>query len=194
MEQQAAYLIAGITLALPGPTNTLLALAGTTAGFARSARLAGAAVLGYGLAVSVFAGVAAPLVAAAPVIGKVLHLAAAVVLIHAAVCLWRCSRQTASTPPAHAVGFRHVFFTTLFNPKALVLSMLVVSGTAQGQVNLTTAASLPFLIAASALLWIGLGAALRARLPSLASGGWIERGGAIVLLTFAAAVTASAFR
>ncbi|MEQ1695132.1 MAG: LysE family transporter [Hyphomicrobiaceae bacterium] len=194
MEQQAAYLVTAITLALPGPTNTLLALAGTVAGFRRSARLAAAAVLGYGLAVGLLVGVAAPMIAAEPMIGRLLHLAAAAVLAHAAMCLWRSSCRTVAAVSTQAVLWRHVFFTTLFNPKALVLAMLVMSGTARAQTNLTMAVILPFLIAASALLWISIGAAVRAKLPSFANNGWIERGGAIVLLGFAAAVTASAFR
>lgn len=187
MQHSAAFLIACVTLVLPGPTNVLLALAGTSSGFCRAAHFALAAVVGYGLAVGALAFVASPLIAAVPVVGKILRLAAAAVLLHASVRLWRYPGQTAdlSTRP---VSWSHIFFTTLLNPKALVLAALVLSEeTAAHSIN-PVAATLPVLVAASALAWIWLGAAMKSWMPALATAGWIERGGSIVLFTFAAAV------
>ena len=53
-------------------------------------------------------------------------------------------------------------------------------------------AALPLIIAASSAGWIGVGTGVRSRMPHLASGGWIERVGALLLAAFAAVVTGSA--
>jgi threonine/homoserine/homoserine lactone efflux protein len=79
--------VAAITLALPGPTNTLLALAGSVAGFSRALRFVLAAVLGYSIAVTALATALGPLIAAEPKLSNALRLVAAGVLAHAALCL-----------------------------------------------------------------------------------------------------------
>ena len=85
MQSTASIIIAAVTLALPGPTNTLLALAGTVTGFSRSLWLVAAAVAGYGIAVAALLTVVAPLIAAEPMLAKALRLVAAIVLAHAAL-------------------------------------------------------------------------------------------------------------
>jgi len=189
-----AFIVVALTLALPGPTNALLAIAGTSAGLRRSAHLVIAAILGYGLAVAVLISVAAPLIEAIPVAGRVLRLAAAAVLIQIAWSLW--SRPRLAREDGKPVRWGHVFLTTLLNPKALVLALFVMPQDPAGShvFRPEAAALLPFVIAVSALGWIGIGAALRSNAANRAASGWIERGGAIIVSGFAAVMAASAFQ
>ena len=195
MGQHTAFLIAAVTLALPGPTNTLFAVSGATAGFRGAPRLILAAVIGYALAVGVLVTVAAPLIAAEPVLAKVLRLAVAAVLAHAALGLWR--RPATSVDEAggvNAVGVWHVFLTTLLNPKALVFTILIMpEGTLPRlHAGSSLAALLPLLIVLASCGWIAIGAGLKSQVAAPGTTGWIERGGALVLLTFAAVVAMSA--
>lgn len=190
MQQSAALIFATLTLAVPGPTNALLAVAGTAAGLRRAAHLALVAVLGYGIAVLVLVHVAAPIVAEVPFAGRVLRLAAAAVLVQVALTLWRM--PSAAGRDCRPVGWGHVFATTLLNPKALVLAMLVMPEDAPVPFALRPeTAVLPVLAAAVSLMWIAIGSAMRA---NSCPAKWIERGGAIVLSSFAAIITVSALR
>jgi len=194
MQLTATIIVVALTLALPGPTNALLAIAGTSAGLRRSAHLVMAAILGYGLAVVALISVAAPIIEAIPVAGRVLRLAAAAVLIQIALSLW--SPPALATRESKPVRWGHVFFTTLLNPKALVLAMFVMPQDAAGALVFRPEAAvlLPFLIAVSALGWIGIGAALRSNVANGGASGWIERSGAIILSGFAAVIAYSAFQ
>jgi threonine/homoserine/homoserine lactone efflux protein len=200
MEQNAAFLIAAVTLALPGPTNTLFAVSGATAGFRGALRLIPAAILGYVLAVTTLVTVAVPLIAAEPLLGKALRLAVAAVLVNAAFELWRSPAisKRAEAAVANTVGVRHVFLTTLLNPKALVFAMLIMPEGGQPSLHaaFSFAVLLPLLIALAACCWIafGVGLTFQFRETSLAKAGWIERCGALVLLTFATVVTTSLLR
>jgi threonine/homoserine/homoserine lactone efflux protein len=199
MEQNATFLIAAVTLALPGPTNTLFAVSGATAGFRGALRLIPAAILGYVLAVTALVAAAASLIAAEPLLEKVLRVAVAVVLVNAALGLWRRTAISKGTEAdVVGVGVGHVFLTTLLNPKALVFAMLVMPEGSQTSLHEVSkfAVVLPVLITLAACCWIAFGAGLAFQFQetSLVKSRWIERCGALVLLMFAAVVTTSLLR
>lgn len=111
-------------LAVPGPTNTLLAASGAALGWRRSSPLLLAEISGYILSISLLMAVLGPIIAAQPALGAGLKLAAGGWI---AWCGWRMWRQSAQTlaEVAVPVGFRQVFVTTLTNPKAVIFALAV---------------------------------------------------------------------
>lgn len=195
MDQTTAYLIAATVLALPGPTNTLMALSGSALGWRPFLPLVTAALAGYGVAITALAviAIAGPQL---PALTDMLRLIAAVVLVHAAFRLWHFSgwSQAPGGERAAPVRWTHVFLTTLLNPKAVVLYVTLFPPSATGGADLALAIStLALVIAAASAMWIGLGSKLSTLQPAEARRGWIERGGAVVLLAFAAIVSSPAF-
>src|SRR5437867_4767911 len=85
-----AFVVAVVTLlAVPGPTNTLLAASGAAVGFRRSLRLIIGETTGYLVAIVILMQVLAPFVAGAPAGPIVAKAFASVVLILLAIRLWR---------------------------------------------------------------------------------------------------------
>jgi threonine/homoserine/homoserine lactone efflux protein len=110
-------------LAAPGPTNTLMCLAGAAGGPRRVVRLLPAELLGYLAAIVPLAWLGSHVLDHVPLTAAVLKIAAAAWVMVLAVRLW--------TPPVAgagrgAVGLRSVFVTTLLNPKALVFGLVLL--------------------------------------------------------------------
>lgn len=185
-------LLIATTLTLPGPTNALLAVAGARTGTRLSLPLITAPLAGYALALAALMSLVTPLLAVLPQLAVAVRFAAAAVLIHAALRLWRLAGQTAipSTAGTMSASWREVFLTTLMNPKAIVLYVAIApQGTG---IDWTAALLTPVLIVAASLIWLMLGGQLAALRPGLKTHGLIERGGAIVLAIFAALMSTSA--
>jgi threonine/homoserine/homoserine lactone efflux protein len=134
-------------LATPGPTNTLMALAGAERGVARALRLIPAELAGYLLMVVPLALAGAPLFAALPQARAAVAVAAGLWVAFLAVKLWRMP-QTDGTGPM--VSARAVFVTTLLNPKALVFGLVLLPDPANTLPNI---AVFSVLVALVAVLW-----------------------------------------
>ena len=117
------FLAVATILATPGPTNTLMATSGATAGIARSWPLLVAEITGYLIAILAIRAVLAPVVHAYPAIGIGLKVAVAVYLVWLAVKLWR--QPLALDADTRAITFTNVLVTTLLNPKALIFALTV---------------------------------------------------------------------
>ncbi|CDK97520.1 putative lysine exporter protein [Magnetospirillum gryphiswaldense MSR-1 v2] len=145
-------------LAVPGPTNTLLAASGAALGWRRSLPLLLAEISGYILSISLLMAVLGPIIAAQPVLCAGLKLAAGGWI---AWCGWRMWRQSAQTLAVLAVpvGFRQVFLTTLTNPKAVIFALAVFPPIPLAQQGPTLAlfSLITIVVGAS---WIMLGALL----------------------------------
>lgn len=113
-----------IVLGTPGPTNTLLATSGATAGLRRSLPLIAAEAAGYTLSILTLGLVVGPALAAAPLLAALLRAAVGAYLLVLAVRLWR--RGGAALATGAVVTSRQVFVTTLLNPKAIVFALGVV--------------------------------------------------------------------
>lgn len=143
-----------LLLLTPGPTNTLLAVAGATSGARRSLPLIGAELAGYLTTV-------VPLVAfAGPFLERHPAVATAIKLGSAAWVLWLAARLWTRPPNLAAEAFvtgRRVYLTTVLNPKGLIIGLALIPPVAFLQ-------ALPFLVALSicvagvAGLWLTLGA------------------------------------
>jgi threonine/homoserine/homoserine lactone efflux protein len=119
-----------VLLITPGPTNTLLAVAGAERGVARAVRLIPAELAGYLTTVTPLALLGGTLLSAAPQVRPVLTAAAALWVAWLAVGFWRMARAQDSrgdaAPAGPAVTAAKIFVTTLLNPKALVFGLVLL--------------------------------------------------------------------
>jgi threonine/homoserine/homoserine lactone efflux protein len=176
-------------LAVPGPTNTLLAASGAAAGVGRSLRLIPAELVGYGLSIGLLAMAAGPVVAAQPLLAAALKTLAGVYLVVCALRLWRSGGAALARTPAPA-GVGRVFVTTLLNPKGLVFAFAIFPA---------DPAALPLafalfaaILAAVSLGWIAAGAALAGTAGAVVTPARVSRAAALVLGLFAAALLSNA--
>jgi threonine/homoserine/homoserine lactone efflux protein len=146
-------LAALVLLATPGPTNTLMALAGADRGLRGALRLIPAELAAY-LAVTVPLALAGSTVMAElPGLRSGLTLAAGAWVAWLAVAMWRLP---APGPAQAGVTARRVFVTTLLNPKALVVGLVLLPGDDLG-LRVTVLACA---VAGVAAAWGALGARL----------------------------------
>jgi threonine/homoserine/homoserine lactone efflux protein len=142
-------------LITPGPTNTLVFLAGAERGLPRALRLIPAELAGYLLTVVPLALFGAAVLETQPVLKAAVAIAAGVWVAVLAVRLW--------PPPGRvAVGAgavpRTLFVTTALNPKALIFGLVLLPSPDQLALNLVTFAAL---VVAVAVLWASAGALMR---------------------------------
>ena len=169
-----------LILGTPGPTNTLLATAGGTAGFRRALPLVPAEAAGYLISILTIGLALGPVIASAPAVAMGLRLAVGAYLAWLAVKLWRQGAVDLSAVP---VTPRQVFVTTLLNPKALVFAL--------GVIPFGTPGWWPYLLgflgllAGVALGWIAIGAALGRAASAVGQAGLVPRLGAAAVGAFA---------
>ncbi len=143
-------------LLTPGPTNTLLFLAGAGGGLGRAMRLIPAELAGYLAAVVPLALAGAPLLAALPGARDAVAVAAGLWVAWLAFRLWSPPRDAA---PA-GVSARAVLVTTLLNPKGLIFGLVLVPAAPDTATGLGLFA---VLVAGVAALWGAAGGILRAQ-------------------------------
>jgi threonine/homoserine/homoserine lactone efflux protein len=196
IDPRAFVLACVLLLATPGPTNTLLAVAGAVGGVRRSLPLLLAEVLGYLISIGTFVFLVGPALSSRPAVVLGLKLAAALYLIRSAFVLWREAGVVLAAPAI--IPFRRVFLTTVLNPKALVFAF----GILPRDLATSPAARLPYLAALALLInlvgasWIGVGALAARRSTSAASvgGAPFRRAGAVVLAGLAVFLSVNALR
>lgn len=123
MPQTAAFLAILALLAAPGPTNALFALAGAQRGLSGAARLLPLAPGAYGVVVLPLSFAGTALFARWPEASGALRLLAALWLLILAARLWR---HAGSAEPGRSVGARQVVVTTLLNPKAPLIALVLL--------------------------------------------------------------------
>lgn len=167
-------------LATPGPTNTLLLTAGATAG-SRPWKLIPAEIIGYAIAVLTIGHVIAPLASNMPMFSMGLRVLAACYLVMIAIRLWRHS--TNESAGTRLIEARHVFFTTLFNPKALLFGLGIVPIHDANAIAYFAAFCL--MIGAVGGCWISAGIAIRKGFLARTHAAVVPRIGAAVIGAFA---------
>lgn len=177
-------------LAVPGPTNTLLASSGAQAGFRGSLPLVPAELCGYALAIAGWGLFLEPASAGLPWLKPLLRLACAGYLVVVAWGLWRDAGKALS---ASGFGARRIFTATLLNPKALLFAAVVFPETAFRDVSafVQSMGTFAAIIVPIALAWISFGSALSGSGFRIQPG-IVQRGAALVLLTFSASLGATA--
>lgn len=108
-------------LAVPGPTNTLLAAGGATRGVRGALPLLLGELAGYNIAITVYRHTLGALLSQISAAQIFLKLVVAGYLAWLAVRLWRLAREE----NRQALTVRTLFLTTLLNPKAVVFGLLI---------------------------------------------------------------------
>ena len=149
-------------LITPGPTNTLLAVAGAERGVARAVRLIPAELAGYLTTVAPLALVGGTLLSAVPQLRPVLTAVAALWVAWLAIGFWRMARAQDSgghgADARPAVTAAKIFVTTLLNPKALVFGLVLLPA---GPSLPAAFGNFVLQIVVVATLWAGVGHRLR---------------------------------
>ena len=112
-----------LLLLTPGPTNTLLALSGAAKGVRRSLPLMGGEIAGYMTTVIPLVTFAGPWLESQPLAANAVRLCAAAWVLTLAVKLWVMPAQSADDSYIDA---RAVYWTTVMNPKGLILGLVLV--------------------------------------------------------------------
>lgn len=137
-------------LLTPGPTNTLLALASCERGLWKSLHLAGVELVAYLCAVVPLVFLVYPWIEQSTGFGIALRLLAAAWLLYLSIKMLK-SRDI----DANITRARHVFFTTLLNPKALIFGLVLVPS-ATSDVH-TALLVFSCVVVMASLIWLSLG-------------------------------------
>lgn len=141
-------------LLTPGPTNSLMLLAGVERGFAGAARLIPAEVLGYFLTILPLALIGVSVLERHPDLRRLVILAAGAWVAVLAIRLWQVPALGTERP---VVGARVLVVTTALNPKALIFGLVLLPSPDHLARNLAVFAALVVLVA---LVWAWIGAGL----------------------------------
>ncbi|WP_046638143.1 LysE family translocator [Neorhizobium galegae] len=112
-----------LLLCTPGPTNTLMVLGGYARGWLRGLPLIAGELGGYLLVIVPVATPAAPFFDAYPQALVWAKLAAGVWVLYLGYCLWMSEKQAKE---AVEISIRQVFVTTVLNPKALMIALVIM--------------------------------------------------------------------
>jgi threonine/homoserine/homoserine lactone efflux protein len=165
-------------LITPGPTNTLLAVAGAERGMVRAWGLIPAELAGYLTTVIPLTLIGASLLETYPEIRPVITLLAAVWVMWLAVSMWRLP-AVAQDGVMVATG-RRIMVTTLLNPKALLFGLVLLPAENGVWLNIANFAGQVVIVAMG---WAALGAMLARRGSGDTSGlpEWLRRVAALWL-------------
>ncbi|MBH0205593.1 MAG: LysE family translocator [Nitrospira sp.] len=179
-------------LAIPGPTNSLLFISGMSRGFQASLNLILAEVGAYLISISLLVLALAPLMRTYSTVPQLLRVACSIYLIHLAIRLWRSGGQ--KIQDSHPITVRHVFFTTLMNPKNLIFAFGIFpipsAGASELLLYLTGFSAICIVVASG---WIAAGALIQSNAAQRIRLEWVYRGEAFLLGGFAIAIFVSAY-
>jgi threonine/homoserine/homoserine lactone efflux protein len=185
-----AFILAVLTLlAVPGPTNTLLATSGATVGVRRSLRVLPGEIAGYLVAITILTQLARPLLEQYPAIPLAARVVAALYLVWSAIHLWR-NPPSPTDGRGGAITMRRVFLTTLANPKALIFAFVIFPA---GDFTdyLRHAAVFAVLVVACGFGWINLGGVIGHSSRGFVSTTGIARFASVALCCFAITIAGS---
>ncbi|MEI2298110.1 LysE family translocator [Ensifer sp. MJa1] len=188
MQPLAFALAALVLLATPGPTNTLLWLSGASVGLRRSLPLLIGELGGYLAVIIPAVALLAPFLAAHPQLGLALRLAAACWVLYLAYALWTTD---AADSEGAVISVRQVFITTLLNPKALIVALVLLPQTGLAAVS-PWIAGFSMLVVIAGSTWISAGAALVQMSKSLPASHLPRRIAAVCLTLFSVGIAGSA--
>jgi threonine/homoserine/homoserine lactone efflux protein len=182
-----------LVLATPGPTNTLLATAAATRGLRNCFLLMPAEIAGYMISIGTLLTVVRPLAQTSSLTGMALRAVCACYLLYLAWTLW--GGMTGRQQPSKFVGPRHVFVTTLLNPKAVVFAFLIFPEPSSPQwVQLRAFGLFIGVCMVVCAGWLTLGATIRSRAGFFITPYGFQRGAAVALAIFAVVMVGSLSR
>lgn len=152
MSAHLLVLTGAMLLLIPGPTNTLLAAAGTLNGFRRSLHLLFAELFGYSVSVFTISSLLTAWAVGVPAIAQVLRALSGTYLLILAAYSWSVNRDHTAPSPT----FARILITTILNPKALIFASIVSS--MEPSTDKASALILLFVIPLVGSGWISFGA------------------------------------
>ena len=159
----AAFSFAVLALLLsPGPTNTLMGLAGAQNGLRKAQRLIPAELLGYLTTILPLAWLGSEVLARWQIIAIVMKLAAAGWVMLMAVRQWRM-HESDGTPDK--VTAKRVYLTTMLNPKALIFGLVLLPPPGDPEFA-SKLGIFGVMVLTVALIWGGAGSLTRMRSSS----------------------------
>jgi threonine/homoserine/homoserine lactone efflux protein len=168
----------GGLLLTPGPTNILLAFSAVSSGVRRTVPMLGAAVLAYMAIILAVAALAALIPAGNQIeLRTGVRICAVLWLLWLAHSVWTTKDDSVDV---RLVTVRQVFLTTLINPKAMIVALLVQSEGMTVQFLATIAA----LVGLAGAAWIVVGLVVRRSGSSLLSQRSLRQASAICLAGF----------
>jgi len=184
-----------VILAMPGPTNTLLAAAGLRQGFMRSARLTGAELAGYLISITVWGRFLEQAAQAFPWLPAVVRVAASVYIAYLSIRMWRAA-QTVPSAAQQVIGMRTLFVATLLNPKGILFASAIFPAAAFLDLSayLIFMAMFAALLVPIGLMWVAFGASLGSQKIKWISPVQVQRGASVVLGIFSLSLAWAAFR
>jgi threonine/homoserine/homoserine lactone efflux protein len=154
-----------LLLAMPGPTNALLAAAGAARGVGNAFALLAAESAGYAIALMLLLSLNEIAGSFRGEIGTALRASAAIILLVTAWRMWRSAGTSdGSGKPRTAPGAGNIFLLTLFNPKAPILGFAIFPSVVAEGALFPAAVLFSAIVAVTGLGWILVGAATR-KLP-----------------------------
>ncbi|MGB8814760.1 MAG: hypothetical protein WCC57_16395 [Paracoccaceae bacterium] len=150
----------GALLISPGPTNTLLALSGAERGLRATLTLLPLVLLAYLAMVLPLLFLGAKTLTALPALRPVVAIAAAIWVAKLAVTLWHLPSVQSHRS---SVTARSLITTTLLNPKALIIGLVLLPAPAAIPARLLVFAAL-LLIASG--IWAAIGAGVSQASPT----------------------------
>jgi threonine/homoserine/homoserine lactone efflux protein len=179
-----------LLLATPGPTNTLMALGGYERGWVRALPLVFGEIGGYLTVVVPVATLAAPFFEAYPHAALLAKFAAALWIVYLSSRLWFADRRSR---PSASISLRQVFVTTILNPKALIIALVIMPHA--GLIDLMPWLGIfTFLTLLAANTWIAFGRLLRQTEGLQVKPIFIQRAAATCLLIFAMILATSSLQ
>lgn len=168
-------------LAVPGPTNTLMAASGAQRGVVPSLPLMAGELGGYFIAITVWIELVGAAAASQPWVPVVAKLVAAAFLVWSAWKLWANAGRADLAQRGITLG--RVFATTLINPKGLVFAFAIFPhvGFVERVPYLAVFAGL---VITTALGWMTLGSVAARGAAGLLTSSRVERVTALALAAF----------
>lgn len=184
-----------VILAMPGPTNTLLAAAGLRLGFARAARLTMAELAGYIVSISLWGRFLGQAAKSLPWLPACVRIASSVYIACLAVRMWRAARTVPAVARA-AIGMRTLFTATLLNPKGILFASAIFPPAAFWSLPAYLAATTLFaaLLLPIGLAWVAFGASLGGPKTRWIDPAQAQRGASVILGLFSLTLAWTAFR
>lgn len=196
-------LFSSLILVVPGPSNTLLLASGFKFGVLRSLPLVLRSLplvliemLGYTVSICTWGWGLVLLSHDYPWLIHLIKLLCAFYIAALALKTWKTSTAGAQHTERFESWPRHLLIATLLNPKGLIFASVIFPARSFSSVGVFLPALCAFFLALApiALLWVSLGAGIRAQYLGRVSGPLFSRGTAIVLALFSATLTYTVVR
>jgi threonine/homoserine/homoserine lactone efflux protein len=184
LSDSAILMVSAAVLAMPGPTNALLAVAGCERSWVRSQPCALIVIATYAAAIQGWIHLLAMMEARGALLRLGFLLAVTVFLAASSILLWRAASRPSGESREQVVTGSRLFWTTLLNPKAIALALLL----GQGRSGSIAPVLVVLVSLGTSQLWIIGGSALRRALAEGSRQRILTRGMALVYAGFAVVI------